>query len=270
VSDGVVGGRFIYEVVPGDSLTRVGARFGIEPRTLARTNGVAPDAWLVPGQRLRVDNTHIVPERLDEGIVINVPQRMLFVFEAGRVAAHYPVGLGRRDWPTATGPFTVVELQRDKTWHVPRSIQEEMRREQQLVRTHVPPGPDNPLGRHWIGLSLWGYGIHGTIAPASVYHFQSHGCIRMHPDDVADLFARTRRGTPGVIVYSPTLLAEPADGRMLLEVHRNVYHRSGDAWALLQALATAIDVEDRIDWDRARRVVDEQEGIPRDVTAPAQ
>ena len=77
-------------------------------------------------------------------------------------------------------------MQRHKEWIVPESIQEEMRREGKDVLTRVPPGPDNPLGRHWIGLSIGGIGIHGTIAPSSVYHFRSHGCIRLHPDDVEE------------------------------------------------------------------------------------
>jgi L,D-transpeptidase ErfK/SrfK len=263
--DTVVGGHAVYEVQPGDSLTSVGARFGVEVPVLARTNGLAPTAWLVPHQRLQIENSHVVPARLEEGILLNLPQRMLFRFEAGRLAASYPVGLGRPDWPTPTGTFTVVARERDKTWNVPPSIQEEMRRCRQVVRTQVPPGPDNPLGKHWIGLSLPGYGIHGTIAPASVYHFQSHGCVRLHPDDAASLFEDVHVGTPGVIVYTPVLLARLVDERLLLEVHRDVYRRDGDPWQRLRELAETHGLEDRIDWERARHVVDRREGIARDV-----
>jgi hypothetical protein len=71
---------------------------------------------------------------------------------------------------------------------VPKSIQEEMRRRGQRVRTQVPPGPDNSLGQYWIGLNLAGYGIHGTIAPASLHRFRSPGCVHPYPDDIADLF----------------------------------------------------------------------------------
>ena len=56
----------------------------------------------------------------------------------------------------------------------------------------MPPGPDNPLGKHWLGLSIHGYGIHGTIAPSSIYQFRTHGCIRLHPDDIAELFLTCR------------------------------------------------------------------------------
>ena len=65
-----------------------------------------------------------------------------------------------------------------------------MRREDKVVLTQVPPGPENPLGKHWVGLSIPGIGIHGTLAPASIYHFQSHGCIRLHPATTLPRFSR--------------------------------------------------------------------------------
>ena len=69
-----------------------------------------------------------------------------------------------------------------------------MAREGQSVRSIGPPGPDYPLGEYWIGLSAPGYGLHGTISPESGYHFQNHGCIRLHPDAVAALFPQLRAG----------------------------------------------------------------------------
>src|SRR5207244_4257585 len=55
------------------------------------------------------------------------------------------------------------------------------------VLTHVPPSPANPLGKYWLGLSIPGVGIHGTNAPSSIYNLQTHGCIRLHPDDIEKL-----------------------------------------------------------------------------------
>jgi L,D-transpeptidase ErfK/SrfK len=67
-------------------------------------------------------------------------------------------------------------------------------REGKKVLTRVEAGANNPLGKYWLGLSLSGYGIHGTLAPASIYRFQSHGCIRLHPDDIAQLFSQVEVG----------------------------------------------------------------------------
>lgn len=264
----MVGEPFEYTVKSGDSLTSIGARFGVEQTVLARTNDIKYSAILHPGQLLQIDNRHIVPERLEEGILINLPQRMLYYFQAGKLELHYPVGLGRPSWPTPAGRFKVVDLQENKTWHVPNSIQEEMRREGKVVLTQVPPGPDNPLGKHWLGLSIPGIGIHGTIAPASVYHFQSHGCIRSHPDDIAALFQRVTKGEPGKIIYTPVLLARLEDGRIFLEVNRDIYKKGIEPITIVESSAQAQGISNMLNWDKVKNVIRLKEGLAREVGLP--
>ncbi|MDY0330090.1 MAG: L,D-transpeptidase family protein [Thiomonas sp.] len=259
----VVGGHSIYCVRAGDSLTAISARYGAPASTIARLNGLDERKPIHPGQCLQIDNRHIVPGTLDNGLLINLPQRMLYLFEGGALAAAYPVGLGRPSWPTPVGSFQIVELRENPTWHVPVSIQEEMRRAGKVVLTRVPPGPENPLGKFWIGLSMAGYGIHSTNAPPSVYHFQTHGCIRLHPDDMQQLFARVSVGLRGEIVYLPVLLAELADHRIELEVNPDIYDKRIDAWEVLMALAAEHGLTERIDWQRAAEVVKQREGLAR-------
>jgi L,D-transpeptidase ErfK/SrfK len=262
----LVGGALAYTVQQGDSLTRIGARFGVDVETLAQDNSLPRSARLQVGQVLRVDNRHIVPQALEDGILINLPQRMLFYFVQGQLVSRYPIGLGRPDWSTPIREFTSVSKEENPVWDVPKSIQEEMRRSGQEVRTRVPPGPDNPLGQYWIGLSLPNYGIHGTNAPASIYQFRTHGCIRLHPDDIADLFGRVSIGTPGSIVYEPVLLAQSDDDRIYLEVHRDIYKRGPDMLQTVQRLAAARGISELLDWQRIQQVIDKQDGIARDVT----
>jgi L,D-transpeptidase ErfK/SrfK len=255
-------------VRPGDSLTRLGSRFGVSSLLLASANALPRNARLKPGQRLQVDNRHIVPGgALVDGVVLNVPQRMLFVLQGGAVDVAYPVGLGRPDWPTPTGAFKVVSKAQDKAWIVPKSIQEEMEREGKTALSCVPPGPDNPLGKYWLGLSLDGIGIHGTIAPTSVYHFASHGCVRLHSDDIAVLYDKVELGTRGKIVYEPVLLAALADGRILVEVHPDVYSRGDEPMTVVRDLAFAHGLKDKIDWQRVDRAIQERAGLAREVRA---
>ena len=261
----IAGGTFEYTIRPGDFLIAIGARFGAPPELLARQNAISYNATIHPGQRLRINNLHIAPQLLADGIVINIPQRMLFEFDAGKLVAAYPVGLGKPSWPTPQGEFEVVTRVHNKTWIVPRSIQEEMQREGRAVLTEVPPGPDNPLGAHWLGLSMPGYGIHGTIAPSSVYHFQSHGCIRLHPDDIAELFGRVEIGTSGLLAYQPVLLAVTGDGRILLEVHRDIYNKGSDPTQAVRDLAEAHGLSRDIDWLRVDAIIAAQEGLAREV-----
>ncbi len=264
----LVGGQFEYAVQRGDSLTSISARFGTEQSVLARMNGIKKGATLQQDQLLQIDNRHIIPERLTDGILINLPQRMLYYFQAGKLMVHYPVGLGRPSWPTPMGRFNVIDIQENKTWYVPKSIQEEMRREGKAVLTQVPPGPENPLGKHWIGLSLSEVGIHGTIAPASIYHFRSHGCIRVHPDDIAILFQQVRKNLPGKIIYVPELLVRLSDGRIFLEVNRDVYKKSIDPIATVENLAKIQGLGDMVDWKEVKKVIQLKEGLAREVGLP--
>lgn len=269
LSHAVAGGDREYSVQPGDFLIAIGARFGIAAKVLAQDNKLRYEAIIRPGQRLHIHNPHIVPQvepgAFDNGILINLPQRMLFHFSQGQLAAAYPVGLGKPTWPTPEGAFKIVTRETNKTWKVPKSIQEEMRRERKLVREEVPPGPDNPLGAHWLGLSLWGYGIHGTIAPSSVFHFQSHGCIRLHPDDVAALFDQVKVGTPGHIVYQPVLLAVTEDGRILLEAHRDIYDKGIDPVQTVRDMAEKYGLSQDVDWPLVEAVIAAQDGLAREV-----
>jgi L,D-transpeptidase ErfK/SrfK len=265
LGDAMAGGEFVYAVQRGDSLTSVGARFGVPVKTLASANGIAAHARLKESQQLRIDNRHIVPAMLNGGIVINIPQRALFYFKDGRLLHYFPVGLGRPDWPTPTSSFTVVIKEEDPVWDVPKSIQEEMRREGKPVKTCVPPGPENPLGKHWLGLSLRGYGIHGTTAPTSIYQFRTHGCVRLHADDVAELFASVSRGTPGVIMYQRLMVAKIGK-RIFLEVHPDVYEKAAEPLKQFQEAARFHNLTAEVDWERAKDIIRRQDGIARVVT----
>lgn len=265
IADTLTGGTFSYTVQTGDTLASISARFGVGVGVLMRDNAVRREARLIPGSRMQIDNRHIVARATDDRIVVNIPQRMLFSYSDGALAAAYPVALGRPDWPTPAGYFTVLTLQENKPWFVPKSIQEEMWREGKSVRTMVPPGPDNPLGKHWIGISIAGYGIHGTIAPMSIYGFRSHGCIRLHPDDVADLFARLNVGDTGRLIYEPVMLARLADGRIFLEVHRDIYMKASDPLTQLRDRAAAAEIDVLIDWAKAATAIKEQSGVAREV-----
>ena len=105
----------------------------------------------------------------------------------------FPVAVGRPEFPTPLSHFTIVVKQRNP---VVASTRFELGRR----REPNPPGPGNPLGTRWMGLSAWGIGIHGTPDAASVGYSASHGCIRMRIPDAEWLFDRVRIGTHVFIV----------------------------------------------------------------------
>ncbi|HLT26172.1 MAG TPA: L,D-transpeptidase family protein [Zeimonas sp.] len=259
--DAIVEQVLEHEVARGETLSSLAARYGVSVAQIAEHNALDARAPLRIGQRISIVSRHVVPPAIDDGIVVNIPQRMLFRFEARRVVAAYPATVGRRGWPTPTGDFTVINRQTDKTWIVPASIQEEMRREGKPVLTEVPPGPENPLGRHWIGTSLPGIGLHGTNAPASVYGFRSHGCVRLHPDDIAALYAATRVGDRGRIVYRPLLLARARDGRIWFEANPDAYRRGPGSLDTVREMARLQSIDERaIDWPRVEAAMTRRAG----------
>ncbi len=266
----IAGREFDYTVAPGQTIQSISARYGVEPRVLASENGLSSDVRVKPGRVLHIDNRHLVPADINDGILINVPQKMLFFFCSGALKAAYPVALGRPTWPTPRGGFQVLELREHPVWRVPVSIQHEMAMQGKVVKTVVPPGPDNPLGDYWIGLSIPAIGIHSTSAPLSIYGFRTHGCIRLHPDDAEALFDEVAIGQPGQIVYEPVLLGKLDDGRIFLEVHRDVYRKGSSDLEDLQAIAYSHNLENLINWSLSAEVVRKADGIARDVTlAPA-
>jgi L,D-transpeptidase ErfK/SrfK len=258
-----------YRIASGDTWTSVGARAGVSASTLARLNGRSPDSRLRRDELITIDARHIAPDNPSGvPVVINVPQRLLFHYRDGALAAHYPVAVGLRGWATPLGPFTIIERELNPTWDVPVSIQEEMRREGRPVLTKVPPGPANPLGRHWLRLTLPGVGIHGTNAPPSIYRSTTHGCIRMHPDDVAELFDAVSEGDAGRAIYEPVLVAVADGGQVFLEVHPDIYRRVPDALGLALRLLDRAGVLASVDRAHVRRVVAARDGIAVPLSPP--
>jgi L,D-transpeptidase ErfK/SrfK len=251
-----------YTVQPGDSLISMGARFGVEASVLAEDNDMPTGRALRAGQVLLVDSRHIVPAGLEGGILINIPQRMLFVARGQGVERAFPVAVGRRDWPSPIGTFEVGAKEIDPTWDVPISIQREMAQAGRAVRKTVLPGPDNPLGDRWLGLKNIGVGIHGTNQPTSVFRVTTHGCIRLHPDDARVLFALVEVGSPVRIVYEPVLVAVDEGNHVWLEVHRDAYGRAGDLSRIARDLLQEAGVGDAVEAGALRRCVQERRGRP--------
>lgn len=261
----LTGGVHAVAVARGDTLRSLGSRFGVDPATIARDNGRALDAPLRAGEMLSIDNRHIVPA-LPAGmtLAVNVPQRMLFAVTGSAVTA-YPVAVGRRDWPTPLGEFSIATKETNPTWDVPESIREEARRAGRTLPLKVPPGPDNPLGEYWLGLSAGSVGIHGTNAPASVYQVVTHGCIRLQPQDISALFGQVTIGARGVVIYQPVLVAIQGE-EVFVEAHRDVYARGpADALEFVRLRMYELGVLDRVDWDRVAAVIRERAGIARPV-----
>ena len=116
-------------------------------------------------------------------VVISIPDRKLSLYEGDQVVKSWDVAVGKPSTPSPRGAATIVSRIKNPTWYGPAG-------------KVVGPGRSNPVGTRWIGLSMKGYGIHGTNEPNSIGNAASHGCIRMRNRDVEELFAMVDTGTP--------------------------------------------------------------------------
>ncbi|MCP9758753.1 L,D-transpeptidase [Aquitalea sp. S1-19] len=164
-------------------------------------------------------------------VVINLPQTRLFLFQDGELKDSFPVAVGKMLTRTPVGEYAVTGIYRNPSWHVPRSIQEEMRKKGKPVETVVPPGPDNPLGPVFIrfGEAKLGLGIHGTNAPSSVPGFRSHGCVRMKSEQALQLSNIVPKGAAVSVTYQTVLLSQDQAGELWLTAFRDRYQNKNVA-----------------------------------------
>ena len=126
-------------------------------------------------------------------IVIRRGSRRLYLYDGMAHWRTFRIAVGMPAYPTPLGRFTIATKERNPTWNPPNS-------DWARGLGPVPPGPGNPLGTRWMGLSAYGYGIHGTPSPETIGTAASHGCIRMYIRDSEWLFERVRVGTTVFIV----------------------------------------------------------------------
>jgi len=267
---------FTYTVAGGDTLTSIGDRMGVNWRTIADDNGLDPERPLRTGLNLLITASEIIPETMENGIVIDLPGRMLHLFEHGVPLMSVPVGLGmpkregQRGWETPVGRFRIKGKLKSPDWKVPESIQEEMRREGLSVKESYPPGPKNPVGGYVLQTTLPGILIHDTIDPSSVFRFMSHGCVRLLPKDMEQLFDSVRSGITGRIAYSPVKTAELGDGTIFMEVNRDVYKKIPDMQAEARKVLKKAGLLRKADMKKVEQLVQAGTGIPEDITARVQ
>jgi lipoprotein-anchoring transpeptidase ErfK/SrfK len=129
-------------------------------------------------------------------LIIRLEARELEVFdEAGRVIAHFPVSIARKAEKRPQGELRITSTVRDPNYTFDPEVFAESAEARELGRKLIiAPGPNNPVGRAWIGLDLPGYGIHGTPDPEKVGRTESHGCFRLANWDAVTLLEMVRIG----------------------------------------------------------------------------
>ena len=268
----VVGQVVRYSPDKGDTFFDLARYFDLGYNELVDANpGV--DEW-IPGhfdKPVIVPQEFILPNGSYEGIVINVPEMRLYYYPPSkggeRTVVTFPVGLGREEWKTPTGKFSVREKTVNPTWNIPESIRKERIADKGYSEKMIPGGdPSNPLGKYRMRLTLDLYGIHGTNIPWGVGMLVSHGCVRLYPEDIEKFYPMIPVGTPGVFVYQPIKVGM-RDGRVYVEVHKDMYGLKPGVYRETRAMLEQHGFMSVVDEEKLRAAVLEQSGMPVDVTA---
>ena len=238
------------------------------------------DRWL-PGEGTGVTlpTRYVLPDAPREGLVLNVPEMRVYLYMPAkrgemRMVRTYPVSVGRMDWSTPLGAAKVVAKQKDPAWRPPKSIREEaLQKGDPPLPEVVPPGPNNPLGRYAMRLSIPGYLIHGTDKPWGIGMRVTHGCLRLYPEDIETIYQEVAVGTPVQIVNQPVKVGWLA-GTLYMEVHPPLEEDLAGKAALM---TTALDVLDAalkkrptaISGRAVNQAVQEQRGIPVPISRAA-
>ena len=148
-------------------------------------------------------------------MVLNVAAKNLILYSNGQPVKEYPVGVGTSVTPTPLGEFKIVRRIHSPAWVNPY-------RQSKVI----PAGETNPIGRYWLGFAMnkknQEYGFHATNDFNSVGKASTHGCIRLYPKDMKELFNLVSIDTPVYVIYNPIEVKE-YENKLFVRAHPDIY-----------------------------------------------
>ena len=231
------------------------------------------DRWHVKqGEIVRLANRRILPDSPHEGIILNISEYRMYYYPKGQPSTvlSFAHGVGRQDWKTPLGKTSVARKIKDPAWHPPESIRREHAANGDPLPAIVPPGPHNPLGAYALYLNLPGeYRIHGTDID-KIYGIGmqiTHGCVRMYPEDIEELYQTVGVGTPVYIVKQPIKVGW-LNNKLYIEAHPDLEgeeltqdQRYALALSLIQKATNSLDLPE-FDQEALNKALKDLDGDP--------
>ena len=271
-SDSVIGSVSLTTSQHEDTISDLAWAYDQGYREMRHANpGVDP--WL-PGEgtEIIIPSRYVLPDAPRKGIVINVPEMRLYYYPKPRrgepaEVVTFPISIGRQDWATPQGTTSIISKIKDPTWTPPASIKKEHAEAGDPLPNVVPAGPDNPLGQFAMRLGITGYLLHGTNKPYGLGMRVTHGCIRLYPKDIEELFSRVKVGTKVQIIDQP-YKAGWLKGKLYLEAHPPLEEAKASSNTEYQRLVNSISKATengsggKINWNSIKAISQKQTGIP--------
>ncbi|MBF0516410.1 MAG: L,D-transpeptidase family protein [Nitrospirae bacterium] len=248
-----------YKIVDNDTLLDIARLFDIGYNAITEANPKV-DPWIpAEGITISIPTQWIVPEFLENAIVINLAEMRLYCFfmsNGHKFVKTYPIGVGREGFNTPEGLFRITNKVENPVWRPTKRMLDET----PDLDPIVPPGPDNPLGDYWLQLSIPTYGIHGTNKPYSVGRRISSGCIRLYPEDIEELYAFVSLRTPVKIINEPVKAALYED-TVYIEVHAGGL-KTDELMAKALKQLSGKDLSKYVDPKLLKAAIDKPTGLP--------
>lgn len=265
----LLGGTQQIYTQPDDNVIVLAQRYDVGYNMIQNANPQLDlNRGFLPNTPVLISTRTILPDAPREGIVVNLPEMRLYYFDGKGHISLYPIGIGQigktipirktHVWQKKMNPIwtpTVSELKFNeaKGIHLPK---------------HMPPGPDNPLGKYGIYLGIPTFLIHSTIFPESIGRRGSFGCIRVLEKDVQVLFSEVQPRLPVVIVNQPIKFAKE-NQRLYLEMHPPLEEVDRSKMNLpelaKQSLVLTQGETWLMDWQGISYVNREKDGMPHEI-----
>lgn len=169
---------FQYEIKPNDTLGQIAGKYRTTVGLLKKSNNLNSDI-IIPGKFLKIPKSTF-------SVLIDKSQNLVFLKSEGEIIKTYTASTGENN-STPVGTFKIEEKLISPVWY-------------KIGAVVSPDSPEYELGTRWMGLSVSGYGIHGTKDPRTIGKHITKGCIRLLNKDVEELYTILPSGTEVIIV----------------------------------------------------------------------
>ncbi len=270
-NDSIIGQTAAVHSKEGETLPDIARHFSLGFDEIVRANKDLNIWQLGAESRIVLPLQFILPDAPREGIVMNLANMRLFYYPDNyptqqKILMSAPIGIGKEGWVTPLGKTKIISKTKAPNWYVPVSVRQEHALKNDPLPAVVKAGPDNPLGEYALRLGFPSYLIHGTNKPYGVGLRVSHGCVRLYPKGIKELFRQVSVGTQVRIVDQP-YLAGWRGNSLYLEAHSSVKRQKKIKKRLNKLLAEKLKRTPeanvlKIDWERVNKILTEAAGFP--------
>jgi L,D-transpeptidase ErfK/SrfK len=262
IDTNIIGEQKNYKIKKGDNLFVIARvnHLSVAEMMLANPQINNP-AIIYVGKNLILPTSHIIPNTLKKGIVINLAESRLYYFPTdSEQVFSVPIAVGAEGSDTPTGKTEIVRKRENPSWTPP----ERLRLENPNLPKVIPAGPSNPLGKYAMDLSWPRFLIHGTNDPRSIGNKESHGCIRLYPEDIESLFALVEIGTEVRIVDQPIKIGWLGN-KIYIESHLP-REQTKDIDNTKKIICSKVkNCDAKINWTKVEEVIGKNNGMPIEV-----